>query len=174
MGGATACCCAELADIAIIGMGDAEGMDERVFATLDLVRNYGDEKWWLYVSTCRACGQNWMVGQEERIHDNYCLKRIDRGALSEIIECSRWPDDFLTYEKLLRLGRDAGQVAAFLNPKARLLSKRRKTCDVRGRICRSTILPMFSPFRPAKPPGSSGRNARCTPKVRSRQTLQTR
>lgn len=113
-----ACCCAELADIAIIGMGDAEGMDERVFATLDLVRNYGDEKWWLYVSTCSACGQNWMVGQEERIHDNYCLKRIDRQALSEIIECSRWPDDFLTYEKLLRLGRDAGQVAAFLNPQS--------------------------------------------------------
>jgi hypothetical protein len=99
-------------------MGDVEGMDERVFETLDLVRNYGDEKWWLYVSNCRACEQYWMVAQEERIHDNYCLRRIDRKALTEIIEHSRWPDDFLTYEQILRLGREAGNVATFLDPKS--------------------------------------------------------
>jgi hypothetical protein len=99
-------------------MGDAEGMDERVFRTLDLVCNYGDEKWWLYVSTCRACGQSWMVAQEERIHDNYCLKRIDPETLSEIVEHSRWPDDFLAYEQILRLGRDIGYVATFLDPKS--------------------------------------------------------
>lgn len=114
----TACCCSELADIAIIGMGDAEGMDARIFETLDLVRNYGDEKWWLYASTCRACGQNWMVAQEERIHDNYCLRRIDRDAINEIADHSRWPDDFLTYEQILRLGREAGYVATFLDPKS--------------------------------------------------------
>lgn len=121
MDNATACFCSELEDIAIVGMGDAEGMDERVFETLDLVRNYGDEKWWLYASTCRACGQNWMVAQEERIHDNYCLKRIDREALSEIVEQSRWPDDFLTYEQILRLGREAGYVATFLDSKSSAL-----------------------------------------------------
>lgn len=118
MDNAPTCYCSELADIAIIGMGDAEGRDGQFFETLDLVRNYGDEKWWLYASTCRVCGQNWMIAQEERIHDNYCLKRIDRETLSEIVEHSRWPDDFLTYEQILRLGREAGYVAAFLDPKS--------------------------------------------------------
>ncbi|KTE22509.1 hypothetical protein ATE67_00750 [Sphingopyxis sp. H050] len=102
-------------------MGDAEGMDERIFETLDLVRNYGDEKWWLYASTCRACGQNWMVAQEERIHDNYCLKRIDQDTLSAIVEHSRWPPDFLSYELILRLGREAGHVATFLDSRSPVL-----------------------------------------------------
>ena len=118
MDNSTACCCSELADTAIIGMGDAEGMDERVFETLDLVRNYGDDKWWLYASTCRACGQNWMIAQEERIHDNYCLKRIDWQTLNEIVEHSGWPDDFLSYENVLRLGREAGYDETFLDPKS--------------------------------------------------------
>lgn len=112
------CVCSELAHLTIVGMGDANGMDERIFASLDLVLDYGSDKWWLYVSTCNACGQNWMVAQEERIHDFYCLKRLTPEAFQEIAERSVWPDDFLAYEQVLRLGRDGGFVATFLDPKS--------------------------------------------------------
>jgi hypothetical protein len=97
-------------------MGDADGLDERIFATLNLVLNYGGDKWWLYISKCHVCGQNWMVAQEERIHDNYFLKRIESDAVQAITEQSNWPNDFLLYEQILRLGRDAGKVATFLDP----------------------------------------------------------
>ena len=43
------CYCAQLGELAIIGMGDADRLDERVFAPLDIVLNYGDDKWWLYI-----------------------------------------------------------------------------------------------------------------------------
>lgn len=112
------CYCAELPDLAIIGMGDAEGRDERVFATLDLVLDHGGDKWWLYVSKCSACGQYWVVAQEERIHDNYCLKRIKPQTFAEISQHASWPSDFLLYEQVLRLGRDAGQIATFIDPKS--------------------------------------------------------
>ena len=112
------CCCPELEDLAIIGMGDSEGLDERVFATFDLVQNHGGDQWWLYVSTCNVCAQNWMVAQEERIHDNYCLKRIDPETMQGIINQSKWPEDFLRFEQVLRLERQSGQVAHFLDPRS--------------------------------------------------------
>lgn len=112
------CCCSELDDLAVVGMGDPDGLDERLFATLDLVQDHGGDQWWLYVSTCSACGQSWMVAQDERIHDNYYLKRISLETMREIINHSRWPDDFLRYEKVLRLGRDSGRVAQFLDPRS--------------------------------------------------------
>ena len=112
------CRCSELDDLAIIGMGDPDGLDEQVFATLDIVQNHGGEQWWLYVSTCNVCLQNWMIAQEERIHDNYCLKRLDPGAMQGIIEKSQWPDDFLRFEQVLRLERQSGRIAQFLDPRS--------------------------------------------------------
>ena len=112
------CWCIKLPDLAVIGMGDAEGLDERVFATLDLVLDYGEKKWWLYISLCSACGQHWMVAQDDRIHDNYCLKRITPQSFREITQLSSWPSDFLLYEQLLRLGREAGYIATFVDPKS--------------------------------------------------------
>lgn len=97
-------------------MGDAERLDERVFAKLNLVLNYGGDKWWLYISKCNVCGQHWMVAQEERIHDNYVLKRIESETVQAITEHSTWPNDFLLYEQVLLLGRNAGKVATFLDP----------------------------------------------------------
>lgn len=121
MNGGKSCFCAELPNLAIIGMGDAEGLDDRVFATLDLEVDHSDEKWWLYASKCRACGQHWKIAQEERIHDFYCLKRIIPNAFKEIVQLSLWPSDFLLYEKVLRVGREAGYIATFMNPKSSTL-----------------------------------------------------
>ena len=77
---AATCCCSELDDLAVVGMGDTEGLDERLFDTLDSVKDHGGGQWWLHASICRICGQNWMIAQDERIHDNFCLKRIDPGT----------------------------------------------------------------------------------------------
>jgi hypothetical protein len=111
-----ACCCQELDDLAAVGMGDPDGLDERVFATLQRVRDHGGAEWWLYASTCRASGQSWMIAQDERIHDIFHLRRIAPSVMHEIVEHSRWPDDFLRYEQVLRLGRQSGKIAQFLNP----------------------------------------------------------
>jgi hypothetical protein len=110
------CYCSELEDLAIIGIGEPDGLDERVFATFDLVQNHGGEQWWLYVSTCHVCEHNWMIAQEERIHDNYCLKRLDPKAMQAIIDQSKWPDDFLRFEQVLRLERHSGTSSLFFGP----------------------------------------------------------
>ena len=112
------CCCVELDDLAVIGMGDPDGLDDRVFSTFDRVREHGGVQWWLYASTCGACGQSWMIAQDERIHDNFVLKRIEPAVLHRIVYASDWPGDFLHYEQVLRLERQSGKVARFLNPRS--------------------------------------------------------
>jgi hypothetical protein len=91
-----------------------DGLDERLFATLEEVQRHDGNQWWLYASTC-SCGQSWMIAQDERIHDNFYLKRISEGALRRIREDGDWPDDFLTYEQVLRLGAESGKTCRFLD-----------------------------------------------------------
>lgn len=101
---APACLCATLSDPAVVPMG-SDGLDERVFATIDRFADHGGDQWWLYASHCSACGQDWMVAQDERIYDNFYLTRITPETRRQIVEQGRWPDDFMTYEQVLRLGR---------------------------------------------------------------------
>lgn len=49
------CCCHSLADLAVVPMG-GDGLDERVFATLEKICDHGGDLWWLYLSKCSACG----------------------------------------------------------------------------------------------------------------------
>ena len=111
----TPCECATLGDFAVVRMGDPEGLDERVFATLQQVINHGGTQWWLYASACSACGQNWMIAQEERIHDNYYLKRLTPEERSAILEQGSWPADFLQFEDVIRLGPAHKQVCRFFD-----------------------------------------------------------
>ncbi|WP_294290673.1 hypothetical protein [uncultured Sphingomonas sp.] len=97
-------------------MGDPDGFDDRVFSTLDQVRNHGGDQWWLYASTCRSCGQDWMIAQDERIHDNFLLKRIEPSIMQGIVQASCWPEDFTRFENVLRIERESGKIAQFLNP----------------------------------------------------------
>ena len=108
------CCCRSLSDLAIVPMG-GDGKDERVFATLNNVRDHGAELWWLSLSKCSACEQDWLVAQDERIYDNYYLKRLDPAEARDIADAARWPDDFITYERVLRLGRTLSQPWTFLD-----------------------------------------------------------
>lgn len=101
------CCCKALADDPVIPMGGI-GLDELVFASFRQTVLHGGDQWWLYVSTCLACRQNWMIAQDERIYDNFYLRRISAAQLQEIEDFGFWPDEFLTYEQVLKLGKATG------------------------------------------------------------------
>ena len=109
------CCCKALADFAVVPMGGI-GFDEIVFASFKETVKYGGDRWWLYVSTCLACRQDWMIAQDERIYDNYYLQRILPASVKEIIDFCWWPDEFLTYERVLRLGKATGRFWTFEDP----------------------------------------------------------
>lgn len=95
-----------------------DGQDERVFATLSNIRDHSADLWWLYLSRCSACEQDWLVAQDDRIYDNYYLKRLDPADSRDITNGARWPDDFITYERVLRLGRTLSQPWTFLDPRS--------------------------------------------------------
>ena len=109
-----ACLCPGLADLAVVPMG-FDDLDVRVFATLERVREHGGDPWWLYLSRCSACSQYWLVAQEERIYDDYFLKRLDAEAGDAILDGGDWPVDFLTYERVLALGRAMSSPPRFLD-----------------------------------------------------------
>jgi hypothetical protein len=89
-----------------------------VFATLNNIRDHSADLWWLYLSKCSACEQNWLVAQDERIYDNYYLKRLDPAEAQNIVAGVRWPDDFVSYERVLRLGRTLSQPWTFLDSRS--------------------------------------------------------
>lgn len=111
------CYCESLPDLAVVPMG-GEGLDERVFASLDRVQKHGGDRWWLYVSLCNKCGQNWMIAQDERIYDNFYLRRVDPTIVRAIEVRGKWPDEFLTYERVLSLGRMNSKPWVFFDPRS--------------------------------------------------------
>ena len=98
------CCCASLPDLAAVPMGGA-GLDERVFATVESVVDHGGDAWWLHLSKCCACGQHWMIAQEERIFDEHFLRRLTVDEARRITVEHEWPIEFISYERVLKTGR---------------------------------------------------------------------
>ena len=97
------CCCASLPDFAAVPMG-GDGLDERVFATVENVVDHGGAAWWLHLSQCHACSQHWMIAQEERIFDEHFLRRLSVAEASRISVDAEWPAEFLSYERVLKTG----------------------------------------------------------------------
>lgn len=95
-----------------------DGQDDRVFATLNNIRDHSTGLWWLYLSKCRACEQEWLFAQDDRIYDNFYLKRLDLAEAYHLLEGGHWPDDFISYERVLRLGRTLSQAWTFLDPRS--------------------------------------------------------
>lgn len=95
-----------------------DGLDERVFATVATVRDHGGDAWWLHLSKCTACGQHWMIAQEERIFDEHFMRRMDGAEAGRIIAEGRWPAEFLTYERVLKIGHTFVSPCIFLEPLA--------------------------------------------------------
>ncbi|WP_404339020.1 hypothetical protein AB2M62_07555 [Sphingomonas sp. MMS12-HWE2-04] len=96
--GLGSCLCASLPDLAVVPMGGA-GFDERVLATIESLCDHGGAQWWLHLARCSACGQHWMIAQEERIYDEHFLKRLSPTEVDAIQADRRWPEDFLTYAR---------------------------------------------------------------------------
>lgn len=101
------CKCASIRDLAAVPMG-GDGLDERVFATIEKIRTYGDDLWWLHLSKCSECGQHWMIAQEERIFDDYFLRRLPVDVANRISLNAEWPVEFLSYERVLKTGHALG------------------------------------------------------------------
>jgi hypothetical protein len=113
LGQDSGCECSSIRDLAAIPMG-GDGLDERVFATIEMISDHGGDLWWLHLSKCSACGQNWMVAQEERIFDEYFLRRLDAAEAAQITGEGLWPSEFITYERVLKIGRTFSQPYIFL------------------------------------------------------------
>ena len=113
------CECASIRDLAAIPMG-GDGFDERVFATIENVRDHGGDLWWLYLSKCSECGQHWMIAQEERIFDEYFLRRVSKEAAEGIL-AHTWPDEFITYERVLKIGHTLTSPCVFFDAMSRSL-----------------------------------------------------
>jgi hypothetical protein len=56
------------------------------------------------LSQCRACGQHWMIAQEERIFDEHFLRRLTVVEAKRVSVDAEWPDEFLSYERVLKTG----------------------------------------------------------------------
>ncbi|WP_420381998.1 hypothetical protein [Novosphingobium sp.] len=109
------CECLALRDLAVVPMG-GDLYQEKVFNSLDNIFVYGKDKWWLYVVECRVCLTNWLVAQDERIYDNFYLRRMNLAARQQIADTGDWPDEFITYESVLRLGRTLSNPCTFFDP----------------------------------------------------------
>ncbi|WP_325230356.1 hypothetical protein [Sphingobium sp.] len=110
----TDCYCGSLPDLAVVPMG-SDGLDERVFASFERLVEHGGDQWWLYVSNCHRCSQDWMIASDERIYDNHYLRRITPSVRQAAVENGRWPDEFMTYEQVLRIGRTMSTPWTFLD-----------------------------------------------------------
>lgn len=121
------CLCIRLKTVDVVDMGTFDAPQpafeqgrawchDDVFRSLQKVADRGSASWWLWAARCRSCGQAWLIGQEERQNDVFCMKRLDPRQLQEIIEDDLWPHDFDAYETLLRIGRDAGRTVLFIDP----------------------------------------------------------
>lgn len=116
------CECPALRDRCAVPMGgeELEGgsfYHEKVFSTLSTVISFGPEKWWLYISKCSECECVWIVGQDERIYDEFFTVRIGEAELANALVGS-WPDDFQSYEQVLAAGVELSQPPRFLDPLA--------------------------------------------------------
>lgn len=107
------CECHQLDDMVIIDMG-WDTMD--IFRRLEQIRKRGLPWWWLSVYRCRVCQQWWLVAQEERQNDIFCLRKLTGKEIEQVLNNNVWPDDFDRYEQLLRIGAEAGKRVRFIDP----------------------------------------------------------
>jgi hypothetical protein len=107
------CACIKMPDNYIIGMGSDE---DEYLNTFEEIKKRGNPFWWLYLSNCTVCNTYWLIAQEEKINDDYCLKRLDLDEVSEIINLNKWPNVFDHYENLLKLEKEFGHSVRFIDP----------------------------------------------------------
>lgn len=107
------CECEMLADRASFPMG-FDGRDARFHETVKEVKAHSKALWWLWLGQCNCCGEYWMVASEQVIFDLYMVNRMTAEAAQHIITSSIWPEEFLSYERLLRLCKTRAGADAFM------------------------------------------------------------
>jgi hypothetical protein len=108
---APGCECGRLEDLAIVRMGHHDD----VFRTFEYVRKPGMPWWWLHAVVCKACGQTWLLAQEERQNDLFILRRLDQATTDRLLRDGIWPEEFDRYGTLLEIGRAAGHSVRFFD-----------------------------------------------------------
>ena len=107
------CKCEQRNDLCVIDMG-AENDD--IHTTTERIKDRGEPYWWLHLSKCKICNTYWLIAQEERLNDIYCLYRLNPGQVNDIIENNIWPDVFDRYENLLKIGYENNKRWSFFDP----------------------------------------------------------
>ena len=107
------CTCIELKNVAVVDMGEES---ERVFHTLRRVAERGASHWWLSLSRCEECGQCWLVAEESRQNDVFCMRRPEEVEVETFLADGVWPAHFDKYESLLEAGKEAGKSVRFMDP----------------------------------------------------------
>lgn len=110
------CECPTIRDMSAIPMG-GDFYFEKVFEPLEEVATYGPDKWWLYISRCRSCGTNWLIAQDDRIYDDFFMKRLTDAEV-ERAKAGEWPEQFSSYGNVLSVGRTTSSPPRFLDPMA--------------------------------------------------------
>jgi hypothetical protein len=87
-----------------------------LIARLDYVKWYGRNRWWVSLRKCPDCLRDWLVAQDERVHDFFALESLSIEQSAAIVESERWPDTYRLYREVLCLGVDAGFAARFVDP----------------------------------------------------------
>jgi len=92
--------------ISVIEMKPRGEGDDDMWGTIVTVKRKGEPYWWLYLSQCKICNEYWLVGQDHRINDIYCLYRLNEQQANEIIENDNWPNVFENFEELLEIAKE--------------------------------------------------------------------
>lgn len=64
----------------------------KVFKYLSYKRK---DEWWMHILQCKKCKQCWLMAQEERIHDNWFIEKINVREEEKIKDMNLWPDSLL-------------------------------------------------------------------------------
>jgi len=107
------CECPKIRDMSAVPMG-GDFYFEKVFESFLRETEFGHEKWWLYISTCAVCQTHWLIAQDDRIYDDFFMKRIDAQEVNDA-KAGRWPPTFGTYENVLALGRKVSNPPRFFD-----------------------------------------------------------
>ena len=96
------CGCSAVRNLDNLEMGD-DWVHHKFFATLTKIISPQTKQWWLYISRCSVCATNWLIAQEELIHDQFYVERISDQATQDAM-AGVWPDRFQTYADVLDMG----------------------------------------------------------------------
>lgn len=107
------CKCIQFKDLEVLTM-NAESCE--LISTLIKVIDRGMPYWWLSLQKCNQCMEYWLLAQEERINDNFILKRLSKDIVEKVIDNKEWPDLFNDYADLLKIGNEESKCFTFVEP----------------------------------------------------------